>query len=137
MFICSYVNVLWYFVQLVIISRSLPGSIFRYIHFSTVCSERDSLKMGKFWRRIAGLGSHLIDLKIWDMILSQKCNNGNYLTFWNMKVVIYKFMFKKKNKKLFWIQISFFYQWQKNYHLSPSYVIWKIICNIQKVGLIY
>jgi hypothetical protein len=64
-------------------------NILWYIHFSTVCSERNSLKMGQLWRRIAGLGSHLIDLKIWDMILSQKCNNGNYLTFWNMKVVFF------------------------------------------------
>jgi hypothetical protein len=61
-------------------------NILRYIHFSTVCGERDSLEMGQLWRRIAGLGSHLIDLKIWD-IGSQKCNNENYLTFWIMKVV--------------------------------------------------
>jgi hypothetical protein len=46
-------------------------NILRYIHFSTVRSERDSLKMGQLWRQIAGLGSHLIDLKIWDMVLSQ------------------------------------------------------------------
>jgi hypothetical protein len=32
---------------------------------------------------------HLIDLKIWDMVLSQKCNNENYLTIRNMKVVFY------------------------------------------------
>jgi hypothetical protein len=51
-------------------------NILRYIHFSTVCTERDSLKMGQLWRQIAGLGSHLIDLKISDMILSQKCNNA-------------------------------------------------------------
>jgi hypothetical protein len=59
-------------------------NILRYIHFSTVCSERDSLKMCQLWRQIAGLGPHLIDLKIWDMVLNQNCNNGNYLTFWKM-----------------------------------------------------
>jgi hypothetical protein len=64
-------------------------NILRYIHFSTACSERVSLKMGQLWRRISGLGSHLIDLKIWDMILSQKCNNENHLTIWNMKVVFF------------------------------------------------
>jgi hypothetical protein len=63
-------------------------NILRYIYFSTVCSERD-LTLGQLWRLIAELGSHLIDLKIRDMVLSQESNNGNYLTFWNMKVVFF------------------------------------------------